>query len=229
MKLLLFDIDGTLIRSDGAGRLAMSAALIEIFGTDGPLADYSMSGKTDARIVLDLMLASGFSEQAIVDKLPELYDRLAAHALEIYPKRQMSHCEGVVLLLEALRIRDNVVVGLLTGNARQTAGMKLSAAGIDPEQFSVGAYGSDHIDRNHLPAIAMDRAQTLTGRTFTGDNSVIIGDTPADILCARAGKARAVAVASGWYAADTLAQYRPDHLFVDMTDTSSVMRALMDD
>ena len=83
--------------------------------------------------------------------------------------------------------------------------------------FRIGAYGSDHMDRNQLPGIAMQRASQLTGDLFDGANTVIIGDTPADILCARAGKATAVAVASGWHAAATLAQYKPDHLLENLT------------
>jgi phosphoglycolate phosphatase len=130
-------------------------------------------------------------------------------------------------LLAVLNARDDVLLGLLTGNAQLTAPLKLAAASIDPLQFKVGAYGSDALDRNELPAIGMARANQLTGELFDGNNTVIIGDTPADILCARAGKATAVAVASGWHAAATLAEYRPDFLFENFGDTSQVIDVLL--
>jgi phosphoglycolate phosphatase-like HAD superfamily hydrolase len=115
----------------------------------------------------------------------------------------------------------------VTGNIVSTAPLKLKAGGIDPAQFRVGAYGSDDMDRNHLPRIAMKRATELTGNPFDGNNTVVIGDTPADILCARAGKTTAVAVASGWHAAPTLAKYRPDYLFENLEDTQTVADILV--
>ncbi len=138
-------------------------------------------------------------------------------------------CPGVVGLLSALRDRADVLLGLLTGNSEPTAPLKLQEAGIDPAQFVVGAYGSEDLDRNRLPEIAMQRANELTGLTMTGDNSVIIGDTPADILCARAGKATAVAVASGWHSAKSLARYHPDVLLEDLCDTRTVLQELLDE
>lgn len=228
MKLLLFDIDGTLIRSNSAGRLAMAAALQELFGTSGPLDSYNMSGKTDARIITDLLTAVGISAKEINEKLPAVYELMAIKAQEIYPERDILPCPGVHDLLVKLQGRDDVIVGLLTGNSESTTPLKLLAANIDPEQFVVGAYGSDHLDRNSLPAVAMKRASLLTGEQFSGDNTVIIGDTPADILCARAGKARAVAVAGGWHSSETLARYNPDFLFEDLADWREVIKAMLD-
>lgn len=227
MKLLLFDIDGTLIRSQGAGRETLAYALEQVFGTAGPLADYHMSGKTDPRIVLDLMTAVGFAPHEITTKLPQVYELMAARAREIFPHRDMHPCPGVPEMLASLQHHEGVVLGLLTGNAHLTAPMKLSAAGIDPVQFKVGVYGSDALDRNLLPAIGIERANQLTGHEFSGYNTVIIGDTPADILCARAGKVTAVAVASGWHSATTLAKYQPDHLFENLADTQTVIETLL--
>lgn len=229
MKLLLFDIDGTLIRSNSAGRLAMAAALEEMFGSSGPLESYNMSGKTDARIITDLMTAVGIPANEIEEKLPAAYELMADKAREIYPDRGIEPCDGIAELLAYLNGKEDVVVGLLTGNSRSTTPLKLLAAKIDPEQFLVGAYGSDHLDRNRLPAIAMQRASELTGSQITGDNTVIIGDTPADILCARSGKATAVAVASGWHSAETLSRYHPDHIFEDLADLPEVKQAMLGD
>ncbi len=243
MKLLLFDIDGTLIRSNRAGRLAMQAALEELYGTAGPLDTYSMGGKTDARIITDLLTVVGIPPAKIEAQLPLVYDCMAGKAAEIYPNKEIMMCAGVPELLAALHLRQDVMLGLLTGNARPTASLKLMAADINFKQFRVGAYGSEALDRNVLPAIAMQRANVLVstssnralansvlaGERFTGDNTVIIGDTPADILCARAGKAAAVAVATGWHAAQTLAKYSPDFLFENLADTKSVLSALLGD
>ncbi len=237
MKLLLFDIDGTLIRSNRAGRLAMRAALEELFGTAGPIDTYSMGGKTDARIITDLLTVIGIPPSKIEAQLPTIYDCMAEKSAEIYPDKGILHCAGVQELLAELSTHQEVLLGLLTGNARQTAALKLVAAGIDVKQFRVGAYGSEATDRNLLPAIAMQRANvlannvldsnSLAGARFTGDNTIIIGDTPADILCARAGKATAVAVATGWHATETLAQYNPDFLFENLTDIENVLFELL--
>lgn len=225
-KLLLFDIDGTLIRSNGAGRLTLAYALEKVFGKVGPLENYNMSGKTDPRIIIDLLTAVGIPRKEIQKKLPAIYEHMAEHGQKIFPDKEMTPCVGVPELLEQLGQRDDVLLGLLTGNSQLTAPLKLAAAGIDPLQFKVGAYGSDAMDRNELPLIGMSRASQLTGKPFNGNNTVIIGDTPADILCARAGKATAVAVASGWHAAATLTEYRPDHIFDNLGDTQHVLRVL---
>ncbi len=228
MRLLLFDIDGTLIRSNGAGREALVATLVELFGTAGPIDTYQMSGKTDPRIITDLLSAEGISPARIREALPEIFSRMAQKAKSIYPTRNMLPCPGVMELLEALTWENQAVLGLLTGNGELTAPLKLLFAGIDSTLFRVGAYGSDHEDRNKLPAIAMGRAADIFTYPFSGENTVIIGDTPADILCARAGQATAVAVASGWHSAATLAKYHPDHLLDSLTDTASVLRILLD-
>ncbi|MCA9943298.1 MAG: HAD hydrolase-like protein [Anaerolineales bacterium] len=226
-KLLLFDIDGTLIRSNGAGRLTLAYALDKLFGTVGPLESYNMSGKTDPRIITDLLTAAGVPPKEIKNQLPAIYELMAEHGQKIFQEKGMAACPGVPELLTELSRQPNVLLGLLTGNSQLTAPLKLLAAGIDPLQFKVGAYGSDAMDRNDLPAIGMSRASQLTGEQFDGNNTVIIGDTPADILCARAGKATAVAVASGWHAAATLAEYRPDHLFENLGETNHILQTLL--
>ncbi|MCP5098850.1 MAG: HAD hydrolase-like protein [Chloroflexi bacterium] len=229
-KLILFDIDGTLIRSHGGGRQALGEALQDVFGTAGPVEDYPMGGKTDARIITDLLIAAGIPRDNIAPKLPEVYARMAEKGVIIFWEKGMDPCVGIPPLLTALQaMSHDVVLGLLTGNSSATAPLKLSAAGIMPTQFVVGAYGSDAMDRNQLPAIAMSRASELTGQPFNGNNTVIIGDTPADILCARAGKATAVAVATGWHSSTTLATYQPDHLLENMADTQAILSILTAD
>jgi phosphoglycolate phosphatase-like HAD superfamily hydrolase len=226
-KLLLFDIDGTLIRSNGAGRLTLAYALEKMFGTIGPLESYNMSGKTDPRIIIDLLTAAGIAAEEVENRLPAIYELMAEHGQDVFAQKGMVACEGILQLLAQLQERDDVLLGLLTGNSQLTAPLKLAAAGIEPQMFKVGAYGSDAMDRNKLPAIGIRRANQLTGGQFNGNNTVIIGDTPADILCARAGRATAVAVATGWHAVATLVEYRPDHLFENFGDTQHVLQVLL--
>ncbi len=227
MKLLLFDIDGTLIRSNGAGREILAATLEELFGTAGPIDTYPIGGKTDPRIITDLLTAAGIPKARIQDAMPEIFNLMAQKAKSIFPIKKMAPCPGAQELLDALSWETQIVLGLLTGNGELTAPLKLLYAGLDPTIFRIGAYGSDHSDRNQLPAIAMQRATEVMGQPFNGANTIIIGDTPADILCARAGQATAVAVASGWHSASTLAKYHPDHLLDNLANTDTVLRILL--
>lgn len=227
MRLILFDVDGTLIRSHGAGRQALQAALVDIFGTAGPIDSYRMSGKVDAQIITDLLTAISIPKQEIERRLPEIYATMAEKGKKIFWETKIDACPGIQQLLPKLNQLPDVILGLLTGNASMIAPIKLKAAGINPEQFRVCAYGSDRLNRNELPAIAYNRAEKLTGQLVDGKNTVIIGDTPADILCAKAGKATAVAVASGWHSASTLNQYQPDYLFEDFRNTANVVDILL--
>jgi phosphoglycolate phosphatase-like HAD superfamily hydrolase len=226
MRLILFDIDGTLIQGNGAGKAAMVYALETLFGTAGPIASYDMAGKTDPLIIGDLLTAAGITPAEIESKLPAVYELMAQSGRTLFAEKGVRTCAGVVPLLAALAEQPHVCVGLLTGNAEQTAALKLAAAGLDPTQFRAGAYGSDHADRNQLTAIAMWRASDCAGYPFDGANTVVVGDTPADIACARAGGATAVAVASGRYSLASLAQYQPDHLLENLADTAAVLEIL---
>lgn len=227
MRLILFDIDGTLINSSRIGRAALGRAMQAVYGTAGALETYEFAGKTDRRIVRELLLAEGWDGQGIEARLAELDDQMSAAGQELFTPGTIWHCPGVPALLDALDRLDDVTLALLTGNIRHTVALKLSAAGIDPARFVAGAYGSDSLDRDDLFAIALDRTEQATGRRFTGADVVIVGDTPADIRCARAGGARAVAVATGPYPAERLALCEPDYLFPDLSPTGEVLQALM--
>lgn len=227
MRLILFDIDGTLINSSRIGRMALGRAMQTVYGTAGALETFEFAGKTDRRIVRELLLAEGWAGPAIEARLPELDEQMGAAGRELFTPGTLWSCSGVPALLDALDRRDDVTLALLTGNIRHTVALKLSAAGIDPARFVAGAYGSDSLDRDDLFAIALDRTATATGQRFAGADVVIVGDTPADVRCARAGGARAVAVATGPYPAERLAQCEPDHLFSDLSQTESVLGALL--
>lgn len=223
MQLVLFDIDGTLIAINHAGRTVLGSALEVVFGTAGPIERYSMAGKTDALIIHDLMGAAAFTTAEIETRLEAVYEEMAWQAETVFSRFEMRVCAGVPELLAALREQKDTLLGLLTGNNRHTAPLKLLAAGLDPNLFPVGAFGCDHRNRNFLPGIALERAQELTGDAFAAERTVVIGDTPADIVSARSAGARAIAVATGSYSAATLSTYDPDLLLYDLTDTGMII------
>lgn len=228
MKLVLFDIDGTLLWSDGAGRRALHHALLQTFGTVGP-ADYWFDGKTDPQIVRELMQLEGVQDAEIERQLPRtlaLYlERLAIELAD--PAHDAAALPGVPDLLDALEARDDVILGLLTGNVSQGARTKLARVGIDFERFVVGAFGSDHEVRPELPAIAQRRCLELLDRHVPGDRVIVIGDTPADLTCGAGIGARAVGVATGRYSVEELAHYRPHAVFPDLTNTNAVIGAIL--
>lgn len=228
MRIVLFDIDGTLLRSGGAGRASMERALTEVFGSPGS-SEYHYGGKTDRQIVRDLMRREGFTDDSIdaqMDQLLESYVAGLPGELESR-SRTVLVCDGVIELLDALDKEERVVVGLLTGNIETGARAKLTAAGIEPSRFRVNAFGSDRELRPELPAVAQRRASELLGVEVQGNRLVIIGDTPHDIQCGEAIGARAIAVATGGYSVEQLAAYEPYALFETLGETDAVLSAIM--
>lgn len=230
MRVVLFDIDGTILWTDGAGRRAVHRALEDVFGA--PVPDgHEFDGKTDPQIVRELMQLAGVTHGDI--------DGRIEHALERYV--ELLHTElgaleehdhvlpGIRELLDALEARDDVLLGLLTGNVHPGAVAKLTAVGIDPARFRIGAFGSDHAHRPELPAIARERAEALLGRQIPGSDVVVIGDTPADMGCGRGIGARAIGVATGRYSVDDLRACGAAAVFEDLSDTDAAVRAIMGD
>ncbi|MEO6878481.1 MAG: haloacid dehalogenase-like hydrolase [Gemmatimonadaceae bacterium] len=228
MKLVLFDIDGTILLTDGAGKRAIQRALEEVFGGAGP-ADHRFDGKTDPQIVRELMRLTGHSDEHIDERMSVLLDRYVAYlrAELAAAANGVTVMPGIPMLLNALGVRDDVILGLLTGNLRDGAYAKLSAAGIDPLQFRIGAYGSDHETRAELPAVAQRRAREELGLDIAGVDIVVIGDTPADIQCGRGIGARAIGVATGHYTVEELQQHSPVAVFADLSPTHEVVRVIL--
>jgi len=229
-RLVLFDIDGTLLWTDGAGRRAIHRALIEVFGATGP-ADHRFDGKTDPQIVRELMRDVGHDDAHIDARLQGLFIRYVQCLREELrdPAHPSKPLPGVTDLLDALARRSDVTLGLLTGNLVDGARAKLEAVGIDPDIFVVGAYGSDHELRPELPAIAQRRARARLGVDIAGPDIVVIGDTPADLQCGRDIGVRAIGVATGRYTTDDLAAQGAVAVFADLSDTDAVVRAILDD
>jgi phosphoglycolate phosphatase len=226
-KLILFDIDGTLLWPNGAGSLAMKRALTEIYGTPGALDQVSMAGMTDRGIIHQALTGAGFSPGKIQAHWEPFTGALARHMKLTVVERRVSLCPGVPSLLDALAARDDVLLGLVTGNMESTAPIKLRAAGINPDLFRVGGYGSDEGDRNKLPAIAAWRAEALTGQRFSGRSIVVVGDTPADVACGKCVGARTVAVATGVLPVKVLQAAEPDHLLLDFSDFEQAIIAIL--
>lgn len=227
--VVLFDIDGTLLASGGVGRRAMEGALHLHFGTIGP-DDYRYDGKTDRQIVRELMRLSDFSDHDIDTRMDALLaDYLTRLDVELADgPRGMKVHTGIHALLDALEAREDVLLGLLTGNIAGGAALKLRAAGIAPDRFRVGAFGSDHEHRSELPAIAQARASVLLGCGVAGRSVVIVGDTPSDVQCGRGIGARAVAVATGHFTAADLSEHGPHAVFEDFSDIDAALGAICD-
>lgn len=228
MKLVLFDIDGTLLLTDGAGRRAIHRALREVFGTTGP-ANYFFDGKTDPQIVRELMRLAGHGDERIDTEMEALLDRYVECLREELsdPGYQPHTLPGVPALLERLEMQSSVILGLLTGNLEEGAKAKLQAVGLDPRRFRVGAFGSDHAHRSELPGIARDRTRERLGVEVRGSAIVVIGDTPADLTCGQALGASAIGVATGRHTVEELTRHGPLAVFPDLADTDVVARVIL--
>jgi phosphoglycolate phosphatase len=228
MRLVLFDIDGTLLNSEGLGRASMQRALATVFGSSGDPA-YRYDGKTDKQIVRDTMRLEGHSDERIDAGMERLIDLYVVGLQEGVKsgKFKVRPLPGVLDILDALEEREDVVLGLLTGNIAPGARIKLRAAGIDPNRFRVNAFGSDHEHRPELPAIAQRRASETLGLNIAGEKLVVIGDTPADIECGRSLGARAIGVASGHYTVPQLLAHKPYAALESLADTEKVLDTIM--
>ena len=224
MKLVLFDIDGTLLSTEGAARDAFHEALLEVYGTAGPIETHSFAGKTDPQIARELLSAAGLPDPSIDAGMPGLWtgylSRLERALTNGARPRVMP---GVVELLERLdAMQDRVTVALLTGNIVQGARIKLDAAGLW-RHFRFGAYGSDSERRDELPAIAVARARDVGGHRFAGGDVIVLGDTPSDVSCGRGIGCRAAAVATGPFDGAALHAAGADVVWDTLEDTDVVI------
>lgn len=220
MHFCLFDIDGTLLNSGGAGQAAMEAALESMFGANDPIHGISTAGRTDRAIVTDLF---SFFE---IDFTEQIWEEFLAAYLSELPKHLASRTglvlPGVVEILEELHARDNVVLGLLTGNFSRGAQAKLSHFQID-HYFPFGGFGDIHHDRNDVAREAVKMLKEFHPDPFHPEQVWVIGDTPADVECGRAIDAKVIAVATGLYSSEKLQAAAPDYLFADFSDPQKLL------
>ena len=227
--LYLFDIDGTLLLTTGAGRRALRAAMRSHVPEEAAFERVRFDGKTDPQIVAELLAEVGDGDPAEPSRM-EAVCRDYLVQLEVTLNGGGADTRilpGVGPLLDALEARPEVVLGLLTGNLERGAALKLAAAGLELARFRVGAYGSDSAHRPDLPTVAAARAAQWFGGPPSGAQVVIIGDTPADMTCGQGMGARAIGVATGRYPREDLMLAGAHAVFDDLTDLECVLEAVL--
>jgi phosphoglycolate phosphatase len=229
MRLVLWDIDGTLVRARPFVGSIWDQALATVYQLEGELARVEMAGKTDSQIVLEVLALHGWAEDAAIPHLDRFREAYVAGLHEV---REIlaHHIDVLAGAPEVLRrLADlGVTQSLLTGNYEAAARLKLGSVGLDGFfDFEIGAFGSDHRDRLKLVPIGVEKARRLRQLRLAAHDVVVVGDTPRDIACGRAGGARVVAVATGQYAADVLAAHAPDVLLESLADTEAAVKAIV--
>jgi len=224
VNVILFDIDGTLLLTGGAGQKGMERALEKVFGITRPTEDIPAAGRTDFAITHDLFEFHG------IDSTPEAWTQFSSEYFRQLPLA-MAELDGSLLpgvrdILEILHARKDVRLGLLTGNFEAGAWLKLKHYGID-HYFQFGAFGDSHHSRDDVAKLAYEATHRHCGSPIAADRVWVIGDTPADVACARAIGANVVAVATGVYSYDELAPTSPDLLLHDLTDPETLLSRLI--
>lgn len=224
-RLLLFDVDGTLVRG-GPAKKAFESAMEQVFGTAGPIDGHDFSGKTDPQIARELLRLEGLSHEEIDAGFHRLWEQYLAELGPRLADLPMTVLPGVRSVLEHLAGREDVALGLLTGNIVDGARMKLGSVGL-MDYFSVGGYGSDSEVREDLTSVAIRRAWEAWGTEFPPGSVVVVGDTPRDVACGKFGGTRTVAVATGRFGAQDLRDTGADSVLEDMGDLAGTVQALL--
>lgn len=229
-RLVLFDIDGTLIWGGPLWRDSFHAAL-DHFYPNLEFPRISFGGKTDIQICKEVMAHAGFPPEAIEAGMHKVVDEYLERAQQALLTRshEVRVLPGIKPLLESLTNNPDVLLGLLTGNVRAGAEVKLSCVGLE-QYFKVGVFGDDHWDRYQLPAIAQKRVHDQFGLQFNGKQIVIIGDTIHDVNCGKTLGVRSIAVGTGkTVSAEELLAQNPDYYFKDLTPTFEVIQAILEE
>jgi phosphoglycolate phosphatase len=223
-RLVLFDIDGTLVHCGPTPRRVFKRALEDVFGTAGPIEQWIFDGKTDPMIVSELMAAAGLAcGRPDIDRALEQYARDLRRELPVETKKWVY--PGVFELLDELSRRD-VLLGLLTGNVREGARTKLESLNLW-DHFKLGSFADDSPSRRELADIAVLRAFLHCGQRFTGKQIVVIGDTEHDITCGRHLGVRAIGVGTGRATREQLLAHGADYAFADLSDTAAAVTAII--
>ena len=222
-KLILFDIDGTLLTSGGAGEKALRLEMRDLVGHDGDFSKIEIAGRgTDSGIARQLFALQGI--EPTVENFARFFDGYLRHLAVTLPGTSGRLLPGIMELLQKLRVHPGVALGLLTGNLERGAKLKLTHYGVW-DFFEFGAYADDHHDRNQLGHFAPSRAKERHGIEFAPENIYVLGDTPHDIACGRAIGAKTVAIATGNQSREQLAAHGPDYLFDEIFNVPEVMAA----
>jgi len=220
MRLILFDIDGTLIDSGGAGVRSLDLALKDLFSIENGFHGISMAGKTDTQIIKEGIMKHDLSANGTIDAVIKAY--LNYLRREINNDRK--HVKpGIYEVLEELKPLQDLGLGLLTGNIEDGARIKLEPFRLN-EYFPAGAFGSDDEDRNNLLPIAVKRFEELFQQKIEADNCIIVGDTPRDVECAHIYGAMCIAVATGPYSYDDLIEAGADYVVHDLSDRNDLLQ-----
>ncbi len=222
-RLLLWDIDATLITTGGAGEKSLQRAITRRYGTADDLRDIEIAGRTDVAIARSVLQKYGMATDAA--SVGDFLDEYIAGLRDLLPRITGRVLPGVREILDRLRPNDDRVLALLTGNLRQGAQLKLEHYGLW-DYFEFGAFADDHYDRNELGAFARRRAQEKHGHEFAAAQIDVIGDTGHDIACGKIFGARTIAVATGSWTREQLALHHPDFLFDDFSDVDRVIATL---
>jgi len=232
--LLLFDIDGTLLRTEGAGLAALNDAAAALFGPHVHCDGIPAAGRLDPLIMADMLVRAGIAptRETMATVRAEYARRLPARlASPAFTVRAMPGVDALLARLRGEAPRAGAVTGLLTGNYEETGRMKLQACGIDPGQFQLNVWGdespSDPPTRNDLPGVGLRRFEARHGRRLEAERMVIIGDTPHDVACAKAHGGRALAVATGKYGVDELRNAGADEALETLEETDRVLAWLL--
>ena len=225
-RLVLFDIDGTLVRG-GPAKKAFELAMEAVFGTAGPIAGHDFSGKTDPQIARELLHAEGLSDREIDAGFSLLWQEYLGELESRLEEKPMTLLPGVLRLVEHLSGMDDVAMGLLTGNIVDGARLKLGSVGL-MDFFPIGGFGSDSEVREELTAVAVRRASRVWGTDFPPPSVVVVGDTPRDVACGKYGGTRTVAVATGRHGVEVLAATGPDRVLEDLGDLAESLQALLE-
>lgn len=203
MRLLLFDVDGTLIHAGRQVRPILAAAIADVFGCEIDFDGYRFSGKTDPLILVEILDRHGIPPAAARSRLQEVRASYVRRLERDLDPSGMRVLPAVRETLDAFAARTDLALGLLTGNWEPGARIKLERVGLD-RYFAFGAYGCDGEDRADLPPRALDRARAAHGLSFDPGNTVIVGDSTEDVRCGRAHGIPVIAVTTGWTAAEEL-------------------------
>jgi len=223
---MLFDIDGTLVLTGGAGVRGMTLAFEEVFGIRNAFGGIHMAGRTDAWILTDAAAAHGIpADSPELTRFRRAYIEVLADEIHKPGTGRKGVMPGVRELLDALALRGDVYLALLTGNYEPAARIKLEYFDLW-RYFACGAFGDDAPDRNGLLPRALTKVASSGGPSFAAADTIVIGDTPLDIACAKFSGARSLGVATGTHSVDDLRAAGADEVFADLSDTDAVLRAL---